>query len=95
MNQELVFRESPVFLMTMIGLFVFFGLIVNLISILVFCKIFAKAGYHWALGLLTLVPIVNACLPFFLAFADWPAQKELRALRQRLGLAPNESVQHM
>jgi hypothetical protein len=95
MSQELVFPESPVFLMTMIGLIVFLGLIVNLISILVFCKIFAKAGYHWAFGLLTLVPIVNACLPFFLAFADWPARKELRDLRQRLGVAPNESTQRM
>ena len=40
-----------------------------------FCKIFSKAGYHWALGLLMIVPIANIIMPFILAFGDWPALK--------------------
>jgi hypothetical protein len=30
-----------------------------------------------------LVPIANIIMPFFLAFADWPVQKEVRQLRQQ------------
>jgi hypothetical protein len=50
---------------------------------LIFCKIFSKAGYCWALGLLMLVPIANIIMPFVLAFADWPIQKKLRLLKQQ------------
>jgi hypothetical protein len=58
------------------------GLIVLAIQILAFCKIFPKAGYCWAFGLLALVPFGNLILLLILAFADWPIQKELRALKQ-------------
>jgi hypothetical protein len=51
---------------------------------LIICKIFANAGYSWALGLLMLIPIVNIIMMFYLAFADWPVNKELRELKQRL-----------
>lgn len=63
----------------------FLALALNLIGIVILCRIFSKAGYHWALGLLILVPVVNFFMPFFLAFSDWPVQKELRALRQQVG----------
>jgi len=46
-----------------------------------FCRIFSKAGYSWALGLLMLIPIANIIMPFVLALGDWPIQKELRQLR--------------
>ena len=59
------------------------GLIATAIKILIFCKIFSKAGFCWALGLLMLVPIVNIIMAFVLAFADWPIQKELRLLKQK------------
>ena len=62
---------------------IFLALIVVAIKVLIFCKIFSKAGYCWALGLLMLVPIVNIIMPFVLAFADWPIQKELRLLKQQ------------
>ncbi|MBW8042233.1 MAG: hypothetical protein FVQ85_19845 [Planctomycetes bacterium] len=65
----------------MFGIFV--GLIVVVIKAVVFCKIFSKAGYSWALGLLMLVPIANIIMPFFLAFADWPVQQEARQLKQQ------------
>jgi len=59
------------------------ALIATAIKVLVFCKIFSKAGYSWALGLLLLIPVVNIIMAFFLAFADWPVRKELRQLKQR------------
>ena len=59
-----------------VGLLVLvFGLVITAVTILVYCRIFSKAGYHWALGLLMLVPIANIIMPFVLAFGDWPAQK--------------------
>jgi hypothetical protein len=53
------------------------------IKVLIFCRIFSKAGYSWALGLLVLVPIVNVVMAFYLAFADWPVCKEIRQLREQ------------
>ncbi len=45
------------------------------ITIIPFWRIFSKAGYHGALSLLMLVPLVNLGMIFFLAFAQWPALK--------------------
>jgi len=92
MQQELVFQDNPVFLIVLISLIGLMVVVSNLITILIFCRIFAKAGYHWAFGLLIIVPVANLIVPFFLAFADWPAQKELRELRQRLGVAPDQNA---
>ncbi len=92
MNEQFVFQDNPVFLIVLIGVFALFAVVASLISALIFCRIFSKAGYHWALGLLTLIPVINMLVPFFLAFADWPAQKELRELQQRLGIAPGQDV---
>ena len=53
------------------------------IALIIWCKLFSKAGYPWALGLLVLVPIANIVVAFYLAFADWPVLKELRQLRRQ------------
>jgi len=58
-------------------------LLIVAVKILVFCKIFSKAGYSWALGLLMLVPIANIIMLFVLAFAEWPIERELRSFRQQ------------
>jgi hypothetical protein len=58
-------------------------LAINILYLVVMCKIFSKAGYHWALGLLTLVPVVGFFVPLYLAFAEWPIQKQLKAVRQQ------------
>ena len=92
MNEQLMFQENPVFLIVLISVIGFLVVVANLISILIFCRIFSKAGYHWALGLLVAVPIANVIMPMFLAIADWPAQKELRELRQRLGIVPGQNA---
>jgi hypothetical protein len=52
------------------------------LSVLIFCRLFHKAGYHWALGFLSIVPVINFFVPFFLAFARWPIEKELQQLKQ-------------
>jgi UPF0716 family protein affecting phage T7 exclusion len=66
---------------------IFFVLILTAIQILAFCKIFSKAGFSWALGLLMLVPVANIVMFFFLAFADWPIQRELRSYKQQAQIA--------
>jgi len=58
-------------------------LAVFVVTAVVYCKIFHKAGYHWALGLLMLVPVACLIMPFVLAFGHWPIQKELEKLRKQ------------
>ncbi len=50
---------------------------------IIYCMIFHKAGFHWALGLLTLIPVACLVMQFVLALSDWPIQKELRQLKQK------------
>jgi len=52
------------------------------LGIIIWWKIFSKAGYSGALGLLMLVPIANLVMLLVLAFGQWPIQRELEHLRQ-------------
>ncbi|MHC4510651.1 MAG: hypothetical protein ACYTAO_17135 [Planctomycetota bacterium] len=72
---------APVFTLIVILLAGFVALIVLAIHILAFCKIFSKAGYCWAFGLLALVPFGILIMVLILAFSDWPIRRELRALK--------------
>lgn len=47
-------------------------------------KIFKKAGYSGALGILMFVPILNFILLLILAFSKWPVIKQLEMLQQQL-----------
>ena len=71
----------------LVPVFIMFGILFALVAItikaLICCKIFSKAGYCWALGLLMLVPIAYIIMAFVLAFGDWPIQKEVRLLKQQ------------
>ena len=58
---------------TIIFVVVCFMILMVVINVIPFWFISKKAGYHPALGLLTLVPLVNLIYLYFLAFADWPA----------------------
>jgi len=58
---------------------VFLAIIMQILYVVAFCKIFQKAGYNWALGLLTLVPIVSCIIPLYLGFARWPIEKAKQA----------------
>ena len=75
---------APVFGMMLIVLMIFMGLFITVITAIVYCMIFSKAGYCWALGLLMLVPIANIIMPLVLAFGDWPVRRELRLLKQQM-----------
>lgn len=74
---------APVFTMIFVMFVVFIAMIVTIIKVWIYCRVFSKAGYSWALGLLMLVPIANLIMPFVLGFGDWPIEKELRALKQQ------------
>ncbi len=67
------------------GFAVLFAVAITILALVVYCKITAKAGYHWAWGLLMMVPIANLILLLYFAFAEWPIQRELRQLRQQYG----------
>ena len=57
--------------------------LITLLMVWIYCKIFSKAGYSWALGLLMIVPFGNIIIPLILAFGDWPIHQELRRLKQQ------------
>jgi glucan phosphoethanolaminetransferase (alkaline phosphatase superfamily) len=75
--------DFAVFSMILILFSLFVGLLITILMAWVYCRIFSKAGYCWALGLLMFVPIANIIMPFVLAFGDWPVHKELRILKQQ------------
>jgi len=58
------------------------GLGVLVFYAIIWWKIFSKAGYSGALGLLMLVPIANFIMLLVLAFGRWPIHGELDHLRQ-------------
>jgi hypothetical protein len=55
------------------------GVILGVVlTVIPWWKICTKAGFPGALALLMLVPIANLILPFYIAFADWPALRQAR-----------------
>ena len=60
-----------------------FSVFLTVLMTWAFCKICSKAGYSWALGLLTLVPLANIVLIFVLGFGDWPIHREMQTLREQ------------
>jgi NADH:ubiquinone oxidoreductase subunit 3 (subunit A) len=72
--------------------YLIFGLIIMVVSVIftaiVYWKIFAKAGYSGALGLLMFIPIANIVMLCVLAFAEWPIRQELNQLRQQVNRYP-------
>ena len=73
---------APVFGVCFIGVIILIALAAEIVYVIAFCKIFGKAGYHWALGLLMLIPIAQFIVPLILAFGQWPIYRELEAYRQ-------------
>ena len=58
------------------------GIGLVLLYVLAWWRIFARAGFPGALAWLMLVLPIALGLWLFLAFAPWPARRELRALRR-------------
>ena len=50
-------------------------IVVGVIIIWPFWKIFTKAGFNGALSLLMLIPFINVVMIFYLAFSEWPAMR--------------------
>ncbi len=44
------------------------------------CKVFTKAGYSWAFGLLVLVPFGQLIVLLILAFGQWPIHQQMQIL---------------
>ena len=61
--------------------YVVVSLLVLILAIVIWWKIFSKAGYSGALGLLMFVPIANLVLLLVLAFGTWPIEQEVERLR--------------
>jgi len=55
---------------------------ITAIKVFSFCRIFSKAGYSWAFGLLMLLPFSEVVIPLILALIDWPVCKEIRLFKQ-------------
>ena len=53
--------------------FILWLLIVGVIVIWPFSKIFTKAGFSGAMAILMIIPAVNVVMIFYLAFSEWPA----------------------
>jgi hypothetical protein len=64
------------------------GLAMTGFGILVWWKIFSKAGYSGALGILIFVPIAGLIVLLMLAFGEWPILRELNMRRQQQGMMP-------
>jgi hypothetical protein len=60
----------------------FIVLVATVIKVFCFCRIFSKAGYSWAFGLIVLVPFSEIIVPLMLALMDWPICKELRGFKK-------------
>ena len=57
-------------------------LVIGILIIVPFWKLFSKAGYCGWLVLLMLVPVINILVLYLLAFADWPALRHRRGGEQ-------------
>lgn len=68
-----------------IGMAVFFFFVMAfflVLTIVIYWRIFSKAGWSGAMGLLMLIPVANLVALLYLAFATWPIQRELEALKR-------------
>jgi len=71
------------------------GLVVSVLMVLISCKIFSKAGYHWAMGFLALIPCFGQLIVLLiLAFGQWPIQRELEAMKHARMAPPPEGQPH-
>ncbi|HEU0002741.1 MAG TPA: hypothetical protein VFQ36_17665 [Ktedonobacteraceae bacterium] len=64
------------------------GLIGLIFAVIIWWRIFSKAGYSGARSLWLFVPIANLIVIIMLAFSEWPVQRELNQLRQMAGGRP-------
>ncbi len=56
-----------------------FSVVAIIFSAVVYWRIFSKAGYSGAMGLLMFIPIANIVVLCILAFGEWPIYRELNS----------------
>jgi uncharacterized membrane protein YhaH (DUF805 family) len=61
--------------------FILFGLVIFVLTIVVYWRIASKAGYSGAMSLLMLIPLVNFIVILIFAFGEWPIEAQIKALR--------------
>jgi len=61
----------------------FLAILFNALMVVIWWKIFDKAGKSAPLSLLMLVPLVNFYMMFHIAFSEWPVRRELDELRMK------------
>ena len=74
---------APVASLALILFIVLMVLAVVVVSVFLWCRIFSKTDYSWAMGLIVLVPFGNLIVILILAFSDWPVLKELSILKDQ------------
>ncbi|MCE7980718.1 MAG: hypothetical protein DYG89_05955 [Caldilinea sp. CFX5] len=52
------------------------------LTAIVYWRIFAKTGHPGVLGLLMLIPVINFIMLLFLAFSEWPLEREYNRLAE-------------
>lgn len=57
-------------------------IIMGVVVILPYWKIFSKAGFSGWLSFSQIVPILSLIVLFYLAFAEWPILRELKNFKQ-------------
>lgn len=87
--EQIIEALGPMVLVIIVVAALVLSLAVFIIKAVIYCKVFSKAGYHWALGLLALLPVLHIIMPCVLAFGQWPLRTELDELRRRLAQRPS------
>jgi hypothetical protein len=64
------------------GLGLLLALAVVILFVAAWCLIFKRAGYPWALGLVTIIPVANVIAILLLAFSTWPIEREVERLHE-------------
>ena len=60
-------------------------ILLGLVVVIPFWKIFSKAGFSGWLSLTLVVPFLNIIVLFYLAFAEWPVHRELNQFKNGSG----------
>ena len=62
------------------------------LSVYISWRLVDKTGYTGLLALLLYVPAVNLFAVLYLAFSEWPVERELRKYRNHFGKFPNDDL---
>ena len=78
---ERLLEQLMPYLVIIAMVFSILSLLLTVLNVIIFCKLFHKTGRHWALGFLVLMPMAGLIILLFLAFGRWPVLEELSALK--------------